>query len=129
MIKRLPIPLLALVLLASCGILNPEGAYKGDKLLYTTDVTIRESYDLIHFYVKWEYDNRAALSSMPEIKASADAMRKNAPGWFRSVNALREAYVQAPNDINMAALQKAVAVLRAAIAEVGNYLTKASTIK
>ena len=105
-----------------CGTLNPAGAYAGDKVLYDADAGIATSYDLLHTFVKWEYDNRAALAGTPEIKGYADSVRRQAPQWFASAIALRDAYHAAPNGGTRTALQSALAVLRQATTEATRYL-------
>jgi hypothetical protein len=112
------------LLLAGCRSLAPEGVYQGDSVLYHADLAIVTSYDVIHAYVKWEHENRAALAVWPEIKQSADAMRKGAPAWFRSAKALRAAYAVEPSEGNAAALQKALGVLRAALTEAAGYMAQ-----
>ena len=115
--------LLSLIaVLAGCGSLNTAGVYKGDKVLYTADLSITTSYDVIHGFVSWEYNNRVALASTPEIKAAADNMRKNAKSWIASAIACRDAYAAAPTDANNAALQKAIVVLQTAVAEATKYM-------
>lgn len=114
-------PLLALLgaalLLPACGTLDPAGPYKGDQVTYRADLAITTSYDLLHTFVKWEYDNRAALKQWPEVRKSADFVRANAKRWISSAVAAREAYSRAPAEDTRAALERALAVLRTATAE------------
>lgn len=118
---------LALGAVTGCRSLAPEGVYKGDTVLYHADLAIVTSYDVIHAYVTWEYENRSALAVWPEVKASADAMRKGAPNWFRTAKALRAAYAEDPSPVNNAALQKAIGVLRVALTEASAYMAAAAT--
>lgn len=115
-------------LLSGCGSLDPSGTYKGDKLLYTADRTIVESYDLFHTFVLWEYDYRAELSRWPEIKQSADHVRANAQDWIRTATALRDAYAAAPSGANGKALTAALSTLKTAMAEATKYLARRETI-
>jgi len=115
--------ILALGVLAGCGTLDKTGIYGGDKALYDADVTIATSYDLLHTFVKWEYDNRDALSGTPEIKQYADTVRRQAPQWIQSAVALRDAYKAAPTNEARSALTTSIAVLRQAMVEATKYLS------
>jgi hypothetical protein len=108
-----------------CGTLSSDGPYAGDQILYTADQTIVSSYDLLHTFVSWEYQNRAALSGQPEIKRAADHVRANAQQWIASAIALREAYAIAPTAETRKSLQNALVVLRAALAEAVRYMATA----
>lgn len=114
--------LIAALLLVGCGTLNPIGPYKGDKVLYDADQVIVTGYDILHIYVTWEYQNREALAVEPKIKASADHVRTNAKKWFSTAKELRSVYVSSATDTNKTALQKAIAVIRAAVVEASSYL-------
>lgn len=119
------IPVLVLGLTA-CKPLDPAGVYHGDQVLHSSELTITTSYEVIHAYVTWEKDNRAALARWPEIKQSADAMRKNAKQWFATANALHDAYAANPTPENRDALNTAIAVLRAALNEAAGYMAQAA---
>lgn len=105
-----------------CGSLDPEGAYKGDKVLYSADRTITEAYDAMHAFVKWEFQNRAALAENPEITKAADSIRSGAQKWITSAIALRDAYAAAPTSENNQRLQTALSILKQAIAEAAGYM-------
>lgn len=108
--------------LCGCGTLDKSGAYQGDRVLYDADFAIASSYDLLHTFVKWEYENRGALAGKPEIRQAADRVRIEAPRWISSAIALRDAYKSSPTSANRDAIQKALDVLRAAIREATQYL-------
>lgn len=112
-----------------CRDLDPSGTYKGDQVLYHAELSITTSYDLIHAYVAWEKENRNMLTAWPEIRQSADAMRKNAPTWFSTAHALRDAYAINPTDENQAALKRSLSVLAAAVQETIKYMTLATQPK
>jgi len=122
--KKLISLLCAVVLMTAftaCGTLAP-GAYNQDEILYRADTAITTGYDVLHTFVKFEYTNRAALASKPQIKKAADKIRAGAPVWIGSAVALREAYASAPTAENRDKLQASLAVLRAALLEATNYL-------
>jgi len=124
--------------LSSCGTLSkgtPENPspYGGvtaagelktpDRVLYDADFAIATAYDSLHAFVKWEYENRAAMAGTPEIKQAADKIRAGAPGWFKSVITVRDRYAGNPTTDTRSALQKALDTLQAAIAEANRYRT------
>jgi hypothetical protein len=121
----LSLTILALLAMPACRNLDPAGVYGGDKILYDADLAIATSYDTIHQFVLWEFSNREALSSIPEIKKYADTVRRNAPQWFSSAISVRDAYKLAPTSENQAALAKAVATIRAALVEITRYYVRA----
>ncbi|MGO8675111.1 MAG: hypothetical protein ACLQVX_04480 [Limisphaerales bacterium] len=107
----------ASLMLAGCGTLDPAGVYQGNQALYQTDVALASSYEVLHGFVQWEYDNRAALSSTPEIKAAADRVRSGAPQWFASALALRDAWQTNPSSTNQTSLEQSLAVIQQATAQ------------
>lgn len=124
-IKLFLLPVLLLVL-AACGSLAPNGAYK-DKVLYDADLTITTAYDVMHTFVKWEFDNRPALKAVPEVTRAADSIRTNARKWLSSAIALRETYAANPNEANRDNLATALGLLRTAMTEATKYLVQTQT--
>lgn len=120
----LPILLLAL---AACSTLAPSGAYK-DKTLYDADLAITTGYDVLHSFVTWEYQNRGALKTFPDITKVADNVRANARTWISSAIALREAYAANPIKDNADKLQASIDIIRAAMTEATKYLVQTDTI-
>jgi len=116
--------LLPALLLAGCGTLQTGGVYSDQKELYQIDSTINLSYEVIHTFVTWEMNSRAALASRPEITKAADRMRVGAPKWFGTAFALRDAYAAAPNDGTKSALETSLAVLQAAMTEATKYMAE-----
>lgn len=110
---------------------NPQfdatGVYHGDQFLYQTDQAVVTTFNLFDVYVKWEYNNRALLTSRPEVRKSADYIRANAKQWRNTVLALRDAYAANPSADNKLNLTKALAVIQAAMTEATQYLTATST--
>ena len=139
---RVAVALLTLCVLgfvgcSGCGSLSPGTAdhpspYGGvtatgelktpDRVLYDADFAIATSYTIIHSFVKYEFDNRAALAGTPEIKQAADRIRAGAPGWFKSAVAVRDAYAKSPTLENRTALSKALDVLQQAVVEANRHL-------
>jgi alpha-galactosidase len=103
--------------------LDPSGVYQSDQILFTADKAITGSYSAFDSFVKWEYENRQALSRWPEIKAAADNIRTNAKSWIGSATVLREAYRSSPTPENRKSLESSVAILRAALNQVASYYT------
>jgi hypothetical protein len=113
--------------LTGCGTLDPNGAYKGDKVLYVADRTIRAGRDLLHEFVKWEFENRVALAKSPEITAEADYVRGHARKWISTAVRMREAYSTEPSAENRTALEVTLDVLRQAMADASSYMAKGKT--
>jgi hypothetical protein len=102
--------------------LQKEGPYQGDKVLYDADQTISTAYTAIDVFVSWEKENASALSSQPQIHATAERIRKNAKEWFRSAIVLRDAYAKEPTPEKRAALTNAIEIIRAALTEAAGYM-------
>ena len=103
-----------------CGTLNKSGVYAGNNTLYAADLTISSAYELLHSFVSFELQARDSLP--PEVRQAADRIRAGAPQWFASALALRDAYKGNPTQASSDNLQKALDVLRAAVAEATHYL-------
>jgi hypothetical protein len=108
-----------------CQSLAPGGAYS-DKYLYTTDVTITSSYQVIDTFLKFELANRQALLVQnPKIKVLADDIRAHYQSWNNTAIALRDAYAGNPSAVNKTNLDTAIAVIQAALTQATLYLTSA----
>ena len=122
------INILTVIVLLGAGIgcsglrLEEGGAYQGDEVLYTADKTIVNSYKLLDSFVTWEHQNRAVLPA--EVSRAADQVREKASTWTDSAIALREAYALNPNSENRSALERAVSILQAALAEAAKYMVE-----
>lgn len=116
--------LLLITFLTACGTLNKDGIYKGDKVLYAADKTIVSAYDGLHTFVKWEFEHREALRQWPEVKESADVVRKNAQAWIETSTRLRDAYTANPSELNKTTLQKSLDVLNQALLEISIHMSK-----
>ncbi len=114
--------------LTGCGTLAPGGAYAGDKALYIADQTDVAAYKVIHSFVSFEYENRAALAGHPEIKAAADDIRANARDWFGRYDQARKLYVSIRTPETLAAFNAAVGQLKDAVAKSTNNLLAAQSI-
>lgn len=112
------------VAFTGCGSLDKTGVYAGDKALYDADLTIATSYELLHTFVQFEYDNRAMLANTPEVKRYADSVRAGAPQWFATAIALRDAYKSNPAEATRTSLQQALDVLREATVQSTKYLAQ-----
>lgn len=119
--KLLLLFILPMLLLTACRNLEPGGPYK-DKVLYDADIIISASYDAVHTFVKWEYDNREVLKQTPQVKEYADKVRKTYPQAHWSAIVLRDSYAADPSGVNKTALTQALDVLRAAIRETNKWL-------
>lgn len=116
-----------LLTITGCHSLDPAGVYLGDKKAYDADLLISSSYETAHSFVLWEYQNRATLSKLPQIKEYADTLRVQYPTWHKAAVAARNAYLAAKTDTNATALAQALAVLRQAVSSVSQWYANAAT--
>lgn len=124
---KLPLALALAFLIAGapgCGTPDPAGVYKGDSFLYHAEKTIVTAYDSLDAFVLWEYQNRAALASIPEIRKAADKVREKAKDWIDSAIRLRDAYLANPTPENKSAFRAALRILRQGLAEAANHMAQ-----
>lgn len=114
--------------LAGCGTLDKSGPYAGDKILYVADQTEVTAYNVVHEFVLFEYNNRAALAGHPEIKAAADDIRANAPQWFARYDQARTLYVTVNTPENLARFNAALDQIKAAVTKATSFLFAAQTL-
>jgi hypothetical protein len=115
----------SLAILFSTGCANlADGAYSGDKVLYSADKAITEGKSLFDTFLRFEKNNRETLAQWPEVKASADEIRLNGKRWVKTAIALREAYAIEPTDETRAALEKSISVIRAALDNAALYIQR-----
>lgn len=112
----------AVCLQTGCRSLDADGPYQGDETLHAADKTIVGAYDALHAFVKWEYQNRAALKDKPEITKAADTIRAGAEKWIASAIALRDVYAASPTSDNAVKLSTALRFLRQALDEAASYM-------
>lgn len=122
--RALPFVLCLLALTFGCRTLDPAGVYRGDQVLYESELAIVTSYDVIHTFVTWEKQNRPALARWPQIKDAADRMRAGSPAWFATARAAHDAYKLDPSAVNKSALDVSLALLRTALAESMRYMAE-----
>lgn len=74
--------------------LAPEGAYHGDVFLFNADRVLVDSKDDLGGFLKWELTNRKTLADnkLQSVTAAADAIRSNAPLWFKVAYDARNNY-------------------------------------
>lgn len=116
-----------LVLLGPLGCkttLEEPGAYNGDKLLFDSDLTITTGWTVVDTTLKWEKDNRALLSNVPEIKVACDQIRARAPGIFKAAIRARDTYAAASTAENAKELDIALTMLRALATEAATVLAE-----
>ena len=90
--------LLLLLSCAGCGTtLAPEGPYHGDVFLFNADKVLVDSKDDLGHFLQWEQSNRKLLADkkLQSVTAAADAIRTNAPIWFKLAYDARNNYSNA----------------------------------
>lgn len=117
------------LLLSGCAHLDPEGVYKGDKIIYSAELITPTAFDLLHTFVSWEQKNRTMLTKWPEVTAYADIVRSNANQWFTTANVLHDSYKANPNEENRQSLAMALRIIQAALVQANDYMLKAAQTK
>lgn len=124
--------LLFACVLALTGCQTPEldpGVYDGDKILFTADQAIGQGFDTLSSFVTWEYNNRATLRQWPDVKKAADFVRANVKAWREAALTARDAYAGNPTEANRSELQKAIAVVRAALMTAAKYQAQHNAVR
>ena len=93
-----------------------------DPVVVNAERTTVLALDAVYTFLLWENQNRAALAAVPEIKASADYLRRNAPTWFATARDLTRAYKSNRTEQNKANLNTVIAILERAVAQANQYL-------
>jgi hypothetical protein len=109
-----------LLLLASCAAIAPGS----DPVLVNAERTTAVAIDAVDTYLQWEFDNRETLSAIPEIRETADYLRRNAPTWFETAREITKSYKVNRTEYNRANLNTAMNVLNRAIIQAQRYLPK-----
>ena len=120
---------LALALSGCATTLNPQGIYRGDKVMYQAELAIPATYNVVNSFLIFEENNRAALSGWPEVKKFADGIRKTYPSAEATAHVMLNAYKANPNPGNAENLTKALDVLRAALTGASAYMVQIGTVK
>lgn len=126
--KSLPSLLLVLVLasvITGCGSLDPTGPYKGNKVLYSADLTIATAYDVIDGFLIWENANRGTAACPRSVTAAADDLRGKAPAAFAEALAARDAYANASTSANASKLQTTLMALQQLVSVANKFLIPA----
>ena len=125
-VKRYTNQLSAIVLAAFLGACVSTGG--GDPIVVNAEKTTQIALDSFDSFLKYEYENRAALESVnPQIHQYANYVRENAQKWLQSARSMTQAYKYNRNETNKANLQTAIAVLQAAVTQVGIYMKPGTT--
>ena len=126
--KRFLLLTILTISLTGCGTLAPSGAYNSDRALYIADQTDVTAYKVLHAFVSFEYENRAALAAHPEIKKAADEIRTHAPDWFAHYDQARALYTALRTPETLAAFNATVTQLKTAITTATDSLFAAQAI-
>jgi hypothetical protein len=124
-IRCFPVAVIAPLVLTSCQTQRAPGPYAGNAALYTTDSAITAAFGVLDAFMVFQSVNRANLPS--EVNAFADRTRRDAPGWSRSILALRDAYAASPTPANKDALDKVIGLVRVAVTQATLYLVPPTT--
>jgi hypothetical protein len=95
----------------------------GDPVVVNAEKTTQIALDSFDSFLKYEYENRAALESVsPAIHQYANYVRANGQKWLQSARSLTQAYKYNRSETNKANLDTAIAVLLEAVKQVGIYM-------
>lgn len=100
--------------------LAPDGPYRGNSALYTTDSAITAAFGVLDVFMIFQMQNRVNLPA--DVNAFADRTRRDAPGWSRSIIALRDVYAANPTADNKLALDKVIRLVREAVTQATIYI-------
>lgn len=100
----------------------PAGVYGGNSSLYATDASITAAFQVLDVFMVFQYQNRASLPA--EVNAFADRARRDAPGWARSIIALRDIYATSPTPENKTSLDQILRLVRGAVVQASTYLVE-----
>lgn len=117
--KHLATCLLLLALIFSgCATLD-SGA---DPIVVNAERTIEVARVTMDSFLRFEFNHRSKCPA--DVQAAAEAMRRNAPEWFRRAHRLKLAYKQNRGADNKADLLTALSVLQTAASEAATALAK-----
>lgn len=120
--KLLLIALCCFALAGCVSTVAPGGAYNNDTFLYNAESSVTTAYQTFDALLKFEYDNRAALSSTPEVKQYADYVRLNAPKWKITFEELDATYKVNPTAENKDKVQNILNLVKTVLAQSTIYL-------
>lgn len=112
--------IVAVLMLSGCASIAPGN----DAVVVNAERTTVLALDTFDLFLRWEFENRDALSAMPEIKQAADYVRTHAPAWLGTARDLTKAYKESRTPENKANLQTITALLRRAVANAQQYMPK-----
>lgn len=111
------------MLLVGCAFNLAEGPYAGNKILFTADKVIVDSYDTVDTFLKWEHDGRTTLAvSNPAITRFADNLRDEFPKLHKELQSLREVYKQSPTEPNRHKLEQTLGLVKALLTAISTHL-------
>jgi hypothetical protein len=90
--RRLCVPLLALLILASCAKIT------GDPVVVNAERSTSVSFDVIDSFLNFEHDNRAVIrEKAPELHAFAETLREQAPRALKAARTATAVYKASRN--------------------------------
>lgn len=106
--------------------IDSGGAYQSDAILFNAENNIVNTYKIFDSFVTFEYNNRVALSSTPQVKQFADHLRVNAPKWKHSFQTLDAVYKTNPSVENRKQLVEVLTLIQVALTETATYFSTAT---
>lgn len=119
----IPTIFLTLLFAVGCAFNLAEGPYAGNKILFTADKIITESYETVDAFLKWEHDGRKTLAvSNPAITRFADNLRDEFPKLHKELQILREVYKLNPTEENRHKLEQSLGLVKALLTAIATHL-------
>ena len=98
------------------------GAQTNGIVLYQIDSVLTDAKDTFDVFLKQEDSLHSYLkTNAPAVVSTANTIRRNAPKWFSTAEALRGVYISNPTASNLLSLQTATAVIAVGLTQVTNY--------
>jgi uncharacterized lipoprotein len=104
------------------------GVVNDDVIVVNTEKALAIALDTFDVFLKLEYDNRAALSKLPQVHAFAENVRRNGKNWIVSARNAKDAYKHNRSALNHANLVTAYKTLKAGIEESRKYINAHSGV-
>jgi hypothetical protein len=97
-------------------------ALKGDPVIIRAEQSIQMGFATCDAFVRFEYKNNKNGELGADVRKAAERIRRYAPGWIESANAILRAYKHNKTDENKANLITALAVIETAMVEANKHL-------
>lgn len=114
---RAILSIVALSVLVGCGTtFNVKPG--ADPVVVYAEASAETAFNVFDSFLKWEQENEAALSGVPQIHATAEEIRRDGLNWITELRTQTKIYKSNRTDKNRAALLGAQEIVDFALSEV-----------